>query len=72
MNAEIPETIRARLLRFGVQIPELLTQRKFVSAMCALAYARKRKNTRPGNYAWKRNTARECWRSATIIPLLAT
>jgi len=34
MNAEILETIRARLLRFGVQIPELLTQRKFVSAMC--------------------------------------
>jgi len=24
----------ARLLRFGVQIPELLTQRKFVSAEC--------------------------------------
>jgi len=23
-----------RLLRFGVQIPELLTQRKFVSAKC--------------------------------------
>jgi len=34
MNAEISETIRARLLRFGVQIPELLTQRKFVSAEC--------------------------------------
>jgi len=34
MNAEISETIRARLLRFGVQIPELLTQRKFVSAIC--------------------------------------
>jgi len=32
MNAEISETMRARLLRFGVQIPELLTQRKFVSA----------------------------------------
>jgi len=30
MNAEISETIRARLLRFGVKIPELLTQRKFV------------------------------------------
>jgi len=34
MNAEISETVRARLLRFGMQIPELLTQRKFVSAMC--------------------------------------
>jgi len=33
MNAEISETIRAKLLRFGMQIPELLTQRKFVSAM---------------------------------------
>jgi len=30
MNAEISETIRARQLRFGMQIPELLTQRKFV------------------------------------------
>jgi len=34
MNAEISETIRASLLRFGIQIPELLTPRKFVSAMC--------------------------------------
>jgi len=34
MNAEISETIRPRLLRFGMQIPELLTQRKFVSTMC--------------------------------------
>jgi len=34
MNAEISETIKARLLRFGMQIPELLTQRKFVLAMC--------------------------------------
>jgi len=32
MNAEISETIRARLLRSRVKIPELLTQRKFVSA----------------------------------------
>jgi len=31
MNAEISETMGARLLRFAVQIPELLTQRKFVS-----------------------------------------
>jgi len=38
MNAEISETIRARLLRFGVQIPELLTQRKFVSAMPLLRF----------------------------------
>jgi len=30
MNAEISETM-GRLLRFGVQIPELLTQRRFVS-----------------------------------------
>jgi len=28
MNAENSETIRARPLRFGMQIPELLTQRK--------------------------------------------
>jgi len=34
MNAEISETIGARLLRFDVQIPELITQRKFVSATC--------------------------------------
>jgi len=34
MNAGISETIRARLLRFVVQIPERKTQRKFVSAMC--------------------------------------
>jgi len=34
MNAEISETMGARLLRFGVQIPELLTQRKFVSVEC--------------------------------------
>jgi len=34
MNAEISETIRARLLKFGMQIPKLLTQRKFVSAEC--------------------------------------
>jgi len=32
MNAEISETIGARLLGFGIQIPELLAQRKFVSA----------------------------------------
>jgi len=30
MIAEISETIGARLLRFCMQIPELLTQRKFV------------------------------------------
>jgi len=34
MNAEISETMGARLLRFGVQIPELLTHRKFVSVEC--------------------------------------
>jgi len=34
MNAEISKTIRARLLRFGMQISELLTQCKFVSAAC--------------------------------------
>jgi len=31
-NDEISETIKARLLEFGMQIPELLTQRNFVSA----------------------------------------
>jgi len=34
MNAEISETIKATNVGFGVQIPELLTQRKFVSAEC--------------------------------------
>jgi len=34
MNAEISETMEASLLTFAVQIPELLTQRKFVSAEC--------------------------------------
>jgi len=34
MNSEISETIRARLLRFGIQIPGLLARRKFVSAEC--------------------------------------
>jgi len=34
MNAEIPESIRDRLLGFGMQIPELLSQRKFVLAGC--------------------------------------
>jgi len=43
MNAETSETRRARLLRFGMQIPELLTQRKFVSAAChAYSNAHKR------------------------------
>jgi len=32
MNAEISETMRAMLLGFGMQIHELLAQRKFVSA----------------------------------------
>jgi len=46
MNAEISETIRARLLRFGVEISELLTQRKFVSAGChAHSNAHKEPNT---------------------------
>jgi len=34
MNAEISETIRARLLGLGMEIPELLSQGKFVSAGC--------------------------------------
>jgi len=34
MNAKISETIRATLLGLGVHIPELLEQRKFVSAGC--------------------------------------
>jgi len=32
MNTEISETIRGRLLGFGMQIPELLAQRKSISA----------------------------------------
>jgi len=31
MNAEISKTIRAWLLRFGMQIPELLEKRKFAA-----------------------------------------
>jgi len=38
MNAEIPEAIRAKLLGFGMQIPELFTQRKFVLAACHTHY----------------------------------
>jgi len=34
MKAEISETITARPLGFGVQIPELLEPRKIVSAGC--------------------------------------
>jgi len=34
MNAEISETIRATILGLGMQIPDLLTQRRFVSAEC--------------------------------------
>jgi len=34
MNAEISETLRARQLGLGMQIPKFLTQRKFVSAGC--------------------------------------
>jgi len=34
MNAEISETIRARLFGFAMQIPELLAQRVFVSGGC--------------------------------------
>jgi len=37
MNTEIPETIKAGLLGLDMQIPELLAQRKFVSA-AAYAY----------------------------------
>jgi len=33
MNAEISETMRARLLRFGVQIPELRGQLFFVQSI---------------------------------------
>jgi len=32
MNAEISETIKATVLGFGIQVPDLLAQRKFVSA----------------------------------------
>jgi len=34
MNAEISETISAKILGFGMQIPEIPAQRKFISAMC--------------------------------------
>jgi len=47
MNGEISETVRARLLRFGVQIPALLTQRKFISAECH-AHSNAHKPTKTG------------------------
>jgi len=34
MNALILETTKARYLGLGMQIPEIITQRKFISAMC--------------------------------------
>jgi len=34
MNAEISETIRARLLGIGMQIPEIPAQSKFISPAC--------------------------------------
>jgi len=34
MNAEISETIRARILVLGMQIPEIPAQLMFVSARC--------------------------------------
>jgi len=34
MNAEISETLRARQLGLGMNIPKLLAQRRFVSAAC--------------------------------------
>jgi len=51
MNAEISEIIRVRLLRFGVQIPELLTQRKFVSAECH-AHSNAHKPPKTGCYSF--------------------
>jgi len=42
MNAEISKTMKAKLLRFGVQIPELFTHRKFVSARPACFDAREK------------------------------
>jgi len=41
MNAEISKNIRARLLGFGVQIPELLAQPKFVLGCHAHSNANK-------------------------------
>jgi len=34
MDALISETTKARKLGLGMQIPEIITQRKFVSAEC--------------------------------------
>jgi len=34
MNAEILETIQAKILGLGMQIPEIPAQRKFVKAEC--------------------------------------
>jgi len=50
MNAEISETIRVRPLRFGEQIPELLTQRKFDSAECH-AHSNAHKPPKTTNYS---------------------
>jgi len=51
MNAVISETIRARLLGFGMQTPKLLAQRKFVSVRYhAHSYAHKPPKT--GSYSF--------------------
>jgi len=46
VNAVISESIRARLLGFGMQIPELPAQRKFVSAE-SHAHSNAHKPTKP-------------------------
>jgi len=46
MNALILETTKARYLGLGMQIPEIITQRKFVSAIChAYSNAQKLRKT---------------------------
>jgi len=47
-NTEISETIRSRILGFGMQITELLAQPKFVSAGC---HARSNANKPPKTVA---------------------
>jgi len=55
MNAEISETIRARLLGFSMQIPEIPAHRKFVSSVChAHFYAHKPPTNFKKSWVWTR------------------
>jgi len=52
MNAEISETIRTRLLGLDMEIPEILTQWKFVSAAYH-AHSNAHKPPKTGSYSFE-------------------